>query len=181
MTYEFVPAMFGQNDGVNVTITPTGTKNRAALVGYNIYRSTTNSNYELVGTAAADATEYRDNVAAGNYFYQVTAVYDNDCESAPAANADDASLNYVVVDVTSVGEDAGKVALYPNPTNGLVKIEAAGMRHITVVNALGQVVFDNDITGDEYQINMAQFNAGVYVVRIATENGVSTQRVTVVR
>ncbi|MBR0177944.1 MAG: T9SS type A sorting domain-containing protein, partial [Bacteroidales bacterium] len=60
-------------------------------------------------------------------------------------------------------------------------IEAAGMRHITVVNALGQVVFDNDITGDEYQINMAQFNAGVYVVRIATENGVSTQRVTVVR
>ena len=76
---------------------------------------------------------------------------------------------------------AVKVALYPNPTNGLVKIEAKGMSHITVVSVLGQVVFDTDIDADEYQINMAQWNAGVYMVRIATESGVSTQRVTVVR
>ena len=55
------------------------------------------------------------------------------------------------------------------------------MNRITVVSVLGQVVYDAEIDGDEYHINMAQFNAGVYMVRIATENGVSTQRVTVVK
>ena len=120
-------------------------------------------------------------MAPGTYYYQVTAVYDNGCESRPSANAEDPTLDYAIVEVTSVGNTDNNVALYPNPTNGLVKIMANGMRHITVVSTLGQVVFDADIEGDEYQINMAQFNTGVYVVRIATENGVSTQRVTVVR
>ena len=118
---------------------------------------------------------------AGTYYYQVTAVYANGCESAPAAAADDADNDYVVVTVTGIEDNMGKVALYPNPTNGLVKIEAQGMRHITVVTVLGQVVYDTDVTADEYELNMAQWNAGVYMVRIATENGVSTQRVTVVK
>ncbi|MBQ0129319.1 MAG: T9SS type A sorting domain-containing protein [bacterium] len=55
------------------------------------------------------------------------------------------------------------------------------MNRITVVSVLGQVVYDVEIEGDQQIINMAQFNAGVYMVRIATENGVSTQRVTVVK
>ena len=55
------------------------------------------------------------------------------------------------------------------------------MNRITVVSVLGQVVYDAEVEGDSQIINMAQFNAGVYMVRIATENGVSTQRVTVVK
>ena len=75
----------------------------------------------------------------------------------------------------------GEIALYPNPTNGNITIQAQNMNRITVVSVLGQVVYDAEIDGSEYHINMAQFNAGVYMVRIATENGVSTQRVTVVK
>ena len=154
---------------------------RAKVTGYNIYRSTDNNNYSLIGNVSSRENAFRDQVAPGTYYYQVTAVYDNGCESRPSVNADDPTMDYAVVEITSVGNIDNNVALYPNPTNGLVKIEANGMRHITVVSTLGQVVFDADIEGDEYQINMAQFNTGVYVVRIATENGVSTQRVTVVR
>ena len=43
------------------------------------------------------------------------------------------------------------------------------------------MVYDADVNADELELNMAQFNTGVYVVRIVTENGVSTQRVTVVK
>ena len=111
----------------------------------------------------------------------MTAVYDNGCESEPAANAVNPALDYVMVMVTGIDDNMNKVALYPNPTSGLVKIEAQGMRHITVVSVLGQVVYDTELSADEYELNMAQWNAGVYMVRIATENGVSTQRVTVVR
>ena len=55
------------------------------------------------------------------------------------------------------------------------------MNHITVVNVLGQVVYDADINADMTQLNLGQFNAGVYTVRISTENGDSVKRVTVVK
>jgi hypothetical protein len=158
---------------------------RADLVSYNVYRSTSaGSGYALIGTVPAVAGqeyyEYYDRIAAGDYYYQVTAVYSNGCESAPAVCAA-TGQPYVFVDVTAIDESGNEIAVYPNPTSGNVKIEARGMNHITVVSVLGQVVFDADVTGDEIELNMAQYNTGVYVVRIATENGVSTQRVTVVR
>ena len=75
----------------------------------------------------------------------------------------------------------GSMNLYPNPTSGNVKIEAEGMNHITVFSVLGQVVYDAQVEGNETMLNMAQFNAGVYVVRVNTVNGIMTKRVTVVR
>ncbi|MBR1514080.1 MAG: T9SS type A sorting domain-containing protein, partial [Bacteroidales bacterium] len=51
----------------------------------------------------------------------------------------------------------------------------------TVVNALGQVVYDADVNANEVVLNMAQFNAGMYMVRINTENGVVVKRVTVMQ
>ena len=157
----------------------------AELVAYNVYRSVDLIDWDLVAVVPAeegvDYYEYYDQVPAGIYYYGVTAVYDNGCESDFAVSYVNPMYDYVVVNVTSVDDNNGKVALYPNPTNGLVKIEAQGMRHITVVSALGQMVFDTEVSADEYEINMAQFTTGVYVVRIATENGVSTQRVTVIK
>jgi len=158
---------------------------RAQIVSYNIYRSTEAAGpYDLIANVPAEAGqtyyEYFDEIAAGDYYYQVTAVYDNGCESDPAM-AFGGNDDFVLVTVTSVGEDVNKIALYPNPTNGNVKIEAKDMTRITVVSVLGQVVYDAEVSGDEYELNMGQYNAGVYVVRIATENGVSTQRVTVVK
>jgi hypothetical protein len=163
-----------------------GAKNRSDLVAYNVYRATEAVGpYSLIATVpAVDGQtyyEYFDNeVPVGTYYYQVTAVYDDGCESVPAY-AYDSAADYVVVNVDAIGENIDGVAIYPNPTNGNVKIEANGMKHITVVSILGQTVYDADINGDEFELNMGQYNTGVYVVRIVTENGISTQRVTVVK
>ena len=107
----------------------------------------------------------------GEYTFSVTAVYPN-CESEPV---------YADVNVTSVNDINGKVVLYPNPTNSNVTIEAAGMKHITVVNALGQVVYDTDVNADMLQLNLGQYKPGIYMVRINTEEGMSVKRVTVVK
>ena len=80
-----------------------------------------------------------------------------------------------------VNENGIVRALFPNPTNSNVTIQAPGMNHITVVNALGQVVYDLDLKADEYILNMSQFNAGMYMVRISTEYGVAVKRVTVIQ
>ena len=147
------------------------------IVSYNIFRSNDGIAYAKIGSIDGNHTEYFDPVEVGTYYYQVTAV--SDCgESVPALTEN--GNNFVIVTVTGIDENNG-VAMYPNPTNGNVKIVANAMNHITVVNSLGQVVYDKDIDSDEMTINMAQFNVGVYTVRIATESGVSVQRLTVVR
>ena len=133
---------------------------------YNIFYSDT----IVTGVTALEYyVEMTDN--PGEYTFSVTAVYPN-CESEPV---------YATVNVTSVNDINGKVVLYPNPTNSTVNIEAAGMKHITVVNALGQVVYDTDINADMIQLNLGQYKPGVYMVRINTEEGVSVKRVTVVK
>ncbi|MBP5572919.1 MAG: choice-of-anchor J domain-containing protein [Bacteroidales bacterium] len=153
-----------------------GKSNRDAN-SFNVYR-----NGNLIANVENDGSgsySYFDNVAIGNYEYQVTALYD-DCESAYALTPD-LTQDYVEVNVTDVNELGNSTKLYPNPTTGTVKIEASGMTHITVMSALGQVLYDANISGDNYELSLNQYNAGLYLVRIAHENGVSVKRVTLVK
>ena len=151
--------------------------NNRTANSFNIYR-----NGNLIDNVNANETgiyEYYDQVAIGNYQYQVTAVYE-DCESEFALTPD-GTMNYVEVNVTDVNEFASSTKLYPNPTNGMVRIEASGITRLTVVNALGQVLYDAPASGDMTELNLGQYNAGVYMVRIASANGVSVKRVTLVK
>ena len=167
-----LPAFHGEVGGElsSVQVTPVAPAfapmNRANLVKYNVYRSNeATGNYVQIGEVAeAGQTlyEYFDTPdVAGMYYYQVTAVYDDGCESAPALAADDPTHNYVSASVDAIGENSDNVALYPNPTKGNVTIEANGMSRITVVSVLGQVVYDTELNADVYTLNMSQFNANL--------------------
>ena len=101
----------------------------------------------------------------------VVAVYE-DCVS---------EMEQVDIFYDDVIENEANVTLYPNPTKGNVTIEAAGMSRITVVSMLGQVVYDTEVSEDTYVMNMSQFIAGMYMVRVYTENGMTVKRVTVMR
>ena len=72
-------------------------------------------------------------------------------------------------------------AIYPNPTSGDLNIKATAMTHISIVNTMGQVVYNQDVNADEMVIDMAKFESGVYMVNIITENGSSVKRVTVTK
>jgi hypothetical protein len=80
---------------------------------------------------------------------------------------------------TVLSENTETVAVYPNPTTSNVTIQAKGMNHITVLNTLGQMVYDANVSGDLQTLDMGQYEAGVYMVRVVTENGTSVQRVVV--
>ena len=142
--------------------------------------------YEMIGSVPyVDGQTYYEYIdtpdAVGTYYYQVRALYDNDCESEPAVSGADPTVDYVTGHMTGIVENGDAVALYPNPTNGNVTIEAQGMSRITVVSVLGQVVYDVELTADTYTMNMGQFNAGMYMVRVYTESGVTVKRVTVMQ
>ena len=156
-------------------ITYTLGKRAGTPVEFAVYRN--GNEIATVPYTGAYSYTYFDNIAAGNYEYQVKAYYE-DCESDFGMTAD--GQNYVAINVTAVDEISDYISIYPNPTNGNVRIEAAGMNRITVVSALGQVVYDNAVNADNVQLNLGQFKAGIYMVRISTTNGVSVKRVTVV-
>jgi hypothetical protein len=175
----------GRSGRVESTPADLSFMNRAEIVTYNVYRSDDNVGYALIGTVPAvegqTYYEYFDTPeAAGTYYYMVKAEYENGCESDGAPAFDNPDQNYVTANVDAIGENDSNVALYPNPTSGNVTIEAAGMSRITVMSVLGQVVFDAELNADNYTLNMAQFNAGMYLVRIYSENGVTVKRVTVI-
>ena len=83
---------------------------------------------------------------------------------------------------TSVGENNSvELAVYPNPTNGLVKIEAESIKHVSISNILGQIVFDGKVGGDAFEYDFSGQKAGIYLVRIETASGVAVKKVSVTR
>ena len=96
-------------------------------------------------------------------------------------NNGDGTLNINVKNSTDVNEFGVKASLYPNPTNGNVTIEAEGMQRLSVVNELGQVVYDSEVNDNTTILNLGQFGVGVYMIRIYTESGMSVKRVSVIR
>ena len=88
-----------------------------------------------------------------------------------------AKINDVAVEEIELNN----IMVYPNPTNSLLNIEAEGMTNISIVNALGQVVYDNAVNNDKAVIDMTQYNSGIYIIRITTENGVVVKRVSLER
>ena len=146
---------------------------------YGIYRSTNGVDYELIGIADGDAVTYVDNdMHAPLYYYQVRAFNtmpgNETCVSDPAMAAD-GTHNYVTVTITGVEEIDSSVSVYPNPTSGIINVNAEGIKNIVVINAVGQKVSETV----ENQIDLSQFGNGLFMLHIETENGVSVQRIMV--
>jgi hypothetical protein len=89
------------------------------------------------------------------------------------------NMIYYAAEPLGVAENMINTTIYPNPTDGEIRINANNMVRISIVNTLGQVVYDKAVEGNEAIINMAQFGNCVYMVNIATENGTSVKRVIV--
>ena len=153
----------------------------SALSHYNVYRGTSENNMTVIGETSTK-TYVDSDVAEGTYYYAMTAVYEEGgetCESDPA-NAYGSDETFVVVTVTSIDENGVEgMMIYPNPTKDNVTISAEGIERITITNALGQVMLDRVVNSDSEILNMGQYEAGVYMVRIVTANGVATERITV--
>ena len=144
---------------------------------FKIYRSADGEEYDVVGEATGDAHEYFDAVENGTYYYKVTA-YSSACESDYAITND--NLDYVVVMVAAVAENSINARIYPNPTSGNLRVEAQDMNTVEVFNLVGQKVYEEDINGNDCVINMREFGSGIYMVKIQTLTGTTTQKVSVI-
>jgi hypothetical protein len=86
-----------------------------------------------------------------------------------------------VDDYDCLGEVNGEVAVYPNPTQNVVNVVAPGINHITLLNILGQVLYDTEAEGNSHVLDLSQYESGMYLVRVSTESGVVVKQINVVR
>ena len=170
----------------NITVTNAVWAGTASeTIGYRIYRSFDGSNYNEIGWAEGDVVSYDDtDIQSVNCYYKVTAVNTvpgiQTCESAPAMSVD-GSHDYVYVSTDAVEEGHENITVYPNPTFGTITIMAKGMTRYTVLNALGQVVCDAVVDGDKAILNLGEYGAGIYMVRIDTKDESVVKRISVTR
>jgi hypothetical protein len=169
--------------------------NSRSFTNFNIYRmGPGETDYTLLTEVpwveGQVAYEYFDDVDAtpNTYCYKVTAVWESAtdyCESAPAPAKFSPMDDYVCVLVTDVSNPnaEGVFSLYPNPANDRVNISSSqAMKDITVYNYVGQVVFRASLSNaNTTTLNTGSYDAGIYVVRVNTEGGVVTRRVTITR
>jgi len=72
--------------------------------------------------------------------------------------------------------------VYPNPASDVVAIKGTNGSTFTSVQAFditGRVVYASDATGNSLSIDVSNWNNGIYLVQIATENGVQVKRIVV--
>ena len=154
--------------------------------GYIVYRKNgDDGEYERIKLLGANKTNYTDNGVSeeGDYYYKLVAYYQGiDCVSAPAANLYDPNMYYVhfhyYIDAVDETGDQG-VNLYPNPTTGMLNIEAPMMQNIAVFNLLGQRVYESAVNGDATVINMKDLGSGMFMVVVQTADGIVAKKVSV--
>jgi hypothetical protein len=163
-----------------------------SLTHFNIYRKYgwNDDNYELIGSVPAiigiNHYSYYDESFIGEFIYQVTACNygaPDECESEPGTALLNPNEDFVYVFVTEINEnEAGLTRMYPNPANESLTIESADISRVTMMNALGQLVYDATTNNaSKVVLNTVTYEAGVYVVRVQTSEGSVSKRLTIVR
>lgn len=134
---------------------------------YNVY-----CNGELV---AEGVTETQCEVVARDatlWVYQVTGVV-NGVESSPSNKA-----CYGNLAVQENGSSA--LRLFPNPTTGVVTVEAEGLRAVEVYSPTGQRVMSRYAQGNELLLRLDGLKQGVYHLQILTEHGLQSRKVVLI-
>lgn len=69
---------------------------------------------------------------------------------------------------------ASSIKIYPNPVTDILKVELDEdlffSYHIELFNALGTSVFNENISSKQFEINLSQFERGIYFLRIGDRN-----------
>jgi hypothetical protein len=120
-----------------------------------------------------DETEY------SCFNYKVTITFRDEyghlCESQPAPNAEDPSIDWAeVCDTWSISEivENKNLALYPNPTTGLLTIAMDGFSHAEVYDLMGRKIKQSQ----RPTLDLHALTQGLYVVKVFDKTGNSRIR-----
>ncbi len=72
------------------------------------------------------------------------------------------------------------VNVFPNPAKDYVKVTADNnVQRVMVYNMFGQLILNNEVNGEEITVELNNLAAGVYTMRIVTNNGTAIRNIVV--
>jgi hypothetical protein len=73
---------------------------------------------------------------------------------------------------------ANRFMLYPNPTTGVLNIEAKStMNQIELFDTNGRTILKNTLDSQTSSLNMENLATGMYLIKVTTNDGSSTQKI----
>jgi hypothetical protein len=74
---------------------------------------------------------------------------------------------------TVVSQENLLVSIYPNPTNNIANIEfeSFGTYELKVLDISGKLIFSEELTAQNHQINTESWPAGIYQINITNDKG----------
>jgi len=163
----------------------------SALMGYNVYRTDGvlgTGPFSKINAAPVPGTTYVDThpstTEPGAVFkYFVTDVFNNSVDNSFLCEA---ASDTITVEWPAVGLNnlsGNQISIYPNPAKDLVNIESTStIKTVEVMNFIGQTVYNNNsVENRKMQVNVSTLTTGVYFVKITTDEGTRTTKITVTK
>jgi len=134
------------------------------LLGYNVYRNNEKINPDIVFNLF-----YEDSlVNPSQYFYFITAVY-------PECEASSDTISLVITNLPEMENDG--VTIFPNPAGNFVTIQSEiKISQVTIMNNLGEVVFQKENPGEMLRVNTSDFPGGIYLVRLTKNDSIISKK-----
>ena len=128
---------------------------------YNVYGA------DAVIAEGLTETTYvvEDLTAETTYCFTVTAV-------GEGGESEDSNEACATIEPDGIAENEMAFNVYPNPANDVVFVEtASNIEAVSIYNIIGVMIYSEEGAMNNVQINVADFSAGVYVMKVRTENG----------
>ena len=73
------------------------------------------------------------------------------------------------------------IKVFPNPSNGMVYVRAESqqLQELQVFDLSGRMLLQQNISETESSIDLSGYNAGTYILRLTTSNGVETSKIVI--
>jgi PKD repeat protein len=165
-------------DGVNIELN--WTDNSSAETGFQVKRSLTpGGTYTIIALVGANVQTYTDFglPASTEFCYEVCAY------NAVATGCSNESCSTTDV-ASAIFEDlSNAITMYPNPATTFVELGLGSIKGSVVVkvfNPIGSIVMDQVLSGGSTtRMEVADLAAGVYMIRIQTEEGFTTKKLVI--
>lgn len=164
---EIVTIDFAIEDLYTVTFNVTDGAN--PVEGANVSINSVELTTDVAGVAAIE-------LADGTYDFTVTAAGFEDYSESVIVNGDNISVNVNMVGMADFAK--AQLSIYPNPSNGTFNITLDGQYDVAVLNSLGQVVYNKNIT-DQDEINLGNITSGIYFVTVKSNTKFAAQSIVV--
>ncbi|MBE6335621.1 MAG: T9SS type A sorting domain-containing protein [Lentimicrobiaceae bacterium] len=149
-----------EEDGNNNLIISWDAPQNDNASGYNVY-----INNILAAENISELSYEHPLTETGFHVVEIVALYD-DKTSVGVIETIDAVLN--------INENAsGNISIYPNPAKDVIKLSAISCQPsvVRIYNCLGMLVEEIDVNSGEIEINVSDYNSGIYFIDVETSNG----------